>query len=109
MKNKRYSIFKYIFLSLFAIFLALYFSVGVGYFDYINGKKVALTEKQIQEFEKDVAAGKEVDALTYVEEKGNYQNRISKLGLSISNVSYKIINKSLKLGFKVLEKLTQTS
>ena len=109
MKNKGGAIIKYIFLSLFLIFIALYFSASAGYFEYINGKKVALTESQIKEFEKDVAAGKKVDALKYTEENGNYQNRISKLGLSISDISYKIINKGLGLSFKALEKLTETS
>lgn len=110
MKSKRVKgIVKYSFISLFVAFVALYFSVGAGYFEYTNGKKVALTEAQIQKFEKDVASGKSVDALKYIEEKGNYQNKISKFGLAVSNTAYKVVNKGVGYGFKLLEKLTSSS
>lgn len=107
--NKIKGIVKYIFISLFVTFVALYFSIGASYFEYTNGKKAALTEAQIQKFEKDVADGKEIDVEKYLEEKGNYQNGISKFGLAISNTAYKVVNKGVGYGFKLLEKLTSSS
>ena len=110
MENKKVKgIVKYIFISLFVTFVALYFSVGAGYFEYTNGKKSALTEAQIAKFEKDVADGKEVDVQKYLVEKGNYQNKISKFGLAVSNTAYKVVNKGVGYGFKILEKLTSSS
>lgn len=97
---------KYVFIILIVTFLALYFSFGMGYFEYANGKKAALTQEEIKKFEEDIQNGKEVDAINYIYEKGNYQNNISKIGLTISSVSYKLINKGVKVSFKVLEKLT---
>ena len=61
MKTKINKITKYLFLSLFITFLSLYLSQNTGYFEYQNQKKTALTEKQIQKFEKDVKNGKEID------------------------------------------------
>lgn len=98
--------FKYS-VSIFAfVFLILYFSFGMGYFEYANGKKARLTEKEIEKFEKDISEGKEVDALNYIYEKGNYQNNVSKIGLTISNACYKVVNRSAKVCFKFLEKIT---
>jgi len=108
-KKRLKSIVKYIFISLFVTFVALYFSVGAGYFEYSNGKKAALTEAQIAEFEKDIADGKEIDVKKYLEEKGNYQNNVSKFGLVISDATYKVVNKGIGIGFKALEKLTASS
>lgn len=109
MKIKLKGVVKYIFISLFVTFAVLYFSLGAGYFEYTNGKKTALTEAQIEEFEKDIADGKEVDVTKYLEEKGNYQNNVSKFGLAISNATYEIVNKGIGFGFKALEKLTASS
>lgn len=109
MKSKLKGVVKYILISLFVTFAALYFSMGAGYFEYTNGKKAALTESQIAEFEKDIADGKEIDVEKYLKEQGNYQNNVSKLGLAVSNITYKIINKGISFGFKALEKLTASS
>ena len=99
-------IFKYIILISFITFSALYISQSVGYFDYKNSKKVSLTNQQIKEFEKDVKKGKNVDIKKYIEaNSNNYQNKLSKTGLSISSTSEKIIQKVIEETFKVLSKL----
>lgn len=104
--NKANRILKIIILTNFIIFSALYISQSVGYFDYKNSKKVALTSKQIRQFEKDVSEGKDVDINNYIEaNQTNYQNKISKVGLSISQTTEKIIQKIITEIFKVLSKL----
>ena len=101
-------IFRYIVSILFAIFMALYLSQGSGYLEYQNRKQVALTQKQIKKFEKDVSEGKKVDINTYLETTNkDYQNKISKVGLNISKVSASTIQTILKRTFNVIEKLGQ--
>lgn len=107
MDNKRLNkIFKYLVFTSFIIFAALYLSQSAGYFEYKNSKKVALTNEQIKEFEKDVNSGKNVDIKKYIEinNKG-YQNKLSKTGLSISSSSEKIVQNIIYKSFKVLSKL----
>ena len=65
--DKKNKIFKYLILISFIIFLALYLSQSTGYFEYKNSKKVALTNEQIKQFEKDVNEGKNVDITKYIE------------------------------------------
>ena len=107
MKHKKETkIFKYLLLISFITFSALYISQSTGYFEYKNSKKVALTNQQIREFEKDVSKGKNVDLKKYLEiNNKDYQNKISKLGLSISSTSEKIIQKLIDESFKILSKL----
>lgn len=100
---------KYIFVTLLVSFTVLYFSMSAGYFEHTNGKKVALTNEQIEKFEKDIESGKNVDALNYVIQKENYENNVSKVGLTVSNITYKVVNKGISYGFKALEKLTESS
>ena len=99
-------IFKYIFLISFVAFLALYFSLNAGYFEYKNKTKTVLTEKQIKQFEQDVKEGKNVDIKKYIDTNTkDYQNTISKAGLSLSNTTEKYVNKFIDGSFKVLAKL----
>lgn len=107
MKHKRLNkLFKYILFTSFITFLGLYLSQSTGYFEYRNSKKVALTNKQIEQFEKDVKAGKNVDLEKYLDVNNkSYQNNISKTGLSISNVTQKAVRKVIGGSFKFLSKL----
>lgn len=107
MKHKKENkIFKYILLTFFITFLALYLSQSTGYFEYKNRQKVALTNEQIKEFEKDVNAGKNVNIAKYIEiNNKSYQNKLSKTGLSISNTLEKAVQKFIGESFKVLSKL----
>lgn len=104
MKHKRLNkIFRYSLLVSFVTFFALYLSQSTGYFEYRNSKKVALTNEQIEKFEKDVKEGKNVDIENYIDSNNkSYQNSLSKAGLSISNVTEKAIQKIIGGSFKVL-------
>ena len=53
-------VFRFLLLTLFVTFMAIYVSKSAGYIEYENRKQVALTEKQIEKFEADVKAGKNV-------------------------------------------------
>ncbi len=101
--KKLNKLFRYAILVSFVTFFALYLSQSTGYFEYRNSKKVALTNKQIEKFEQDIKEGKTVDIENYIETNNqNYQNTISKTGLTISNLTEKAIRKLIDGSFKVL-------
>lgn len=101
-------IFRYTFLTLFVTFMALYISQSTGYVEYENRKQVALTENQIEKFEKDVAAGKKIDMEKYLKtNEKNYQNNISRLGLKISKITKSGVEKAVDTSFKFLAKLAE--
>ena len=104
--KKENKIFKYIVLISFITFLSLYISQSTGYFEYKNSKKVALTNEQIKQFEKDVNEGKNIDITKYIEiNNKDYQNKLSKTGLQVSNILEKSVQKFISESFKVLAKL----
>ncbi len=104
MKHKKLNkVFRYAILISFVTFFALYLSQSTGYFEYRNSKKVALTNEQIEKFEKDVKEGKNIDLEDYIDVNNkSYQNKVSKTGLSISNATEKVIQKIIGGSFKVL-------
>lgn len=104
-KSKLNKAFKSLVYISFIIFTVLYISQSSGYFDYKNRRKVAMTNSQIKQFENDIKEGKKVDLKKYIDANNkNYQNKISKVGLSISVTSEKAIQKIIEETFKVLSK-----
>ncbi len=104
----KYKFFKGLFIILFVIFIALYFSEESGYYEFKNHKTKELTEKQIKKFEADVALGKQVDINDYMIIKNiNYQNHISRAGLSISNTISYVVKKGLDGTFSFIIKLVE--
>lgn len=94
MKIQANKLFKNILIFLFVIFIALYISQSTGYYEYEQYKKVALTNEQIKQFEKDVKDGKSVDVKDYISEtKKDYGNKISNAGLTISKKIEKYVTK----------------
>ncbi len=99
-------VFRFAFTIFLITFLVLYFSRGMGYFEYKNHQKAVLTEEKIKEFEEDVASGKEVDIKDYLpEETSNYQNTVSSAGLKVSTLAEDCIKTAVEKGFKALAKL----
>lgn len=92
----------------FVTFMALFLSQNTGYVEYQNRKQVELTEKQIKKFERDVAAGKNIDMKDYLETNNyNYQNKLSRLGLKISNITGSGVKTVVEKSFKVISKLAE--
>ena len=105
-RKKINKLFKYTLLTSFITFFALYISVSAGYFDYKNSKKVALTNSQIRQCEKDINEGKNIDIKKYIEKNNsNYQNKISETGLSLSKQTQKCVQIIIGKSFKILSKL----
>lgn len=101
-------IFKSILIFLFIIFISLYISQSSGYYEYEQYKKVALTKEQIKEFERDIKEGKKVDVKDYVgETKKEYGNKVSNVGLKISETIEGYVQKIINNSFEAISKVVK--
>lgn len=66
MKSKK--IIKFLGVSIILIFLCSYFIETSGYYEYNLQYKKNLTQAQMEQFEADVKAGKDIDLNTYLKE-----------------------------------------
>lgn len=97
-----------IFMALFIAFFALYLSEKSGYYEYEQHKQTTLTEENIKKFEKDVAAGKNIDIKDYTtKENINYETNVSKAGLNISKNLGKVVKTGLEGTFSFLNDLIE--
>ncbi len=93
-------------LTVFLIFLALYYSSNAGLIDYQAKNKMQLTEEQIQMFEEDVKNNVEIDLKKYMDNKEEkYDNSISKTTLKVSNSIGKTVKNILDYFFEKVEKI----
>lgn len=101
-------IFWKLFLALFIAFFALYVSEATGYYEFEQHKRVTLTQEKIKEFEKDIADGKNVDIKDYMGEREiNYQTKISKAGLKISEGIGKYVQDGIEATFNFLNQIME--
>jgi ABC-type dipeptide/oligopeptide/nickel transport system permease component len=101
-------IFRFTLTSLLFAFLAIYFSQKTGYVEYASRKQSQLTEKQIKQFEKDVAEGKEIDLKQYINQNyDNYQNKLSNINLKVSEITEKSISTIIQKSFKIIGKMAE--
>lgn len=99
-------IFARVFIAILIAFTAIYISQATGYYEYEQHKNVVLTNEQIKKFEQDVKNGKDVDALSYLEEEEkDYSSNISNFGLKLSNNLSKMVKNFMDKTFKVLNDL----
>ncbi len=95
--------FNICFIFLLLTFLGLYISQSTGYYDYEQYKKKVLTEEKIKQFEKDVKEGKNLSLENYLENhQVNYQNKISRLGQTLSYNIGKYVKYGINKTFKLL-------
>lgn len=96
-KKKNNWFFK-ILLVLFIMFLCLYSMSINGYVDSINKKRTLYTEEQIKKFESDVDKGEYLDLKDYtLVDEIDYSNRMSDLGVSVSELISYTADKSIEL------------
>jgi hypothetical protein len=78
------------------LFLTLYISQAIGYYDYEQYKKVQLTEDKIAQFEQDVKDGKKIEINNYLENVDtDYNNKVSSAGLKLSRTINKYVKSSV--------------
>lgn len=91
-------------LTIFLLFLALYYSSNSGLIDYQAKNKNLLTEEQIKQFEEDVKNNVQIDLKKYVDDnEEKYNNNISKATLKLSNMIGETIQGGLNFLFGRLE------
>jgi len=85
----------------FLAFLIVYLGGLGGFYEYEQYKKRILTEQQIELFERDIRAGKEIDVTDYISPVNrDYNNRVSSLGLSISNRLEETVKTGINITFR---------
>ena len=90
--KKKNNFFKRLLFISFIIFMGLYISNISGFYENKLSNKVALTDKAIIKFEKDVLDGKVVDINTYIEDDYiDYSNKFTKAGDDLSKAITKLI------------------
>lgn len=96
-------------LTVFLLFLALYYSSNAGLIDYQSKNKTALTEEQIKMFEEDVKNNVEIDLKKYIEDtEEKYDNKISKTTLKLSNKIGETVQNTLNFLFGKLESVMRS-
>lgn len=106
MKIKPAKIFNYILTILLISFIAIFISNKYGYYEYKKHKQVMLTQEQITRFENDIKSGKDISLEDYAGTvKKNYQTKLSKAGLSISNKLSSLVKTGVNNIFKSIDKL----
>jgi len=101
---KKEKILKYAFLTLFVLFLALYFTQTTGYYEYSNKKRTTFTEEEIKRFEQDIKEGKNLDLEEYLtNQEHDYDNKLSSFGLNLSRKIENAMNKGIEYLFKSIE------
>ena len=99
---------KFSFNLLLFIFLCSYFTNTGGYYEYHLARKRNLTKEQMEQFEKDIEEGKDIDLNSYLENSvvdysNNLTRKTSEANLKLNDYLKKIIGGA----FKVLEKLVR--
>ena len=90
-------------LILVFLFFVLYFMQASGYNEYTRNRENMLTEEQIKEYEEDIETGKDVTIKDYLnKDKVNYDNKVSDLGLNLSELIGDVFNKGMNVFFEML-------
>ena len=85
------------------LFFVLYFMQDSGYNEYTRNRENMLTEEEIKEYEEDIEAGKDVTIKDYLNKDNvNYDNKVSDLGLDLSELIGDVFNKGMNAFFEML-------
>lgn len=98
MKSKK--IMKFLGMLIVLLFLFSYFLETTGYYEYNLQNKKNLTEAQIEQFESDVKAGKDIDLNTYLKEvttdySSSLTRTTSEASLKLNNYLKNILTNTL--------------
>ena len=102
MKGK--NVFRIFSLTIFILFTTLYIIQALGYYEYSNRKTNQLTEEAVKKFDADIKAGKNVKASDYIKKENDYNNNISRMGLSLSNAVGDIFDVIMSFIFSGIDK-----
>ena len=98
-------IFKLVVIVIFLSFFCTVILSLSGYYQTELQKKMVLTNEAIQNFEQDIAAGKEVDINDYLEmNQKDYDNNFTKSGRYISEKLNGLVSNGIKKTIKIIIK-----
>lgn len=98
------SLIRIVGIFLLVLFFSLIIMHYTGFYEYRVSKKTALTNENIEKFEKDIHEGKNVDVKDYLEEEKDNSNNISKVTFKTSKIIGNVFNKVITMLFKSIEK-----
>lgn len=99
---KGFKWFKLVFLLFFVIFITIYLSQELGFYDYQITEKKIMTEEKIKQFERDIQGNKRIDVADYLEENElEYNNEIAKMNNQISQFIRYVMKESFEIGTDV--------
>ena len=102
--SKGKNITRIVVFTLLILYSTLYIMQALGYYEYSNNKNNTLTNEAIKRFENDIKMGKNVKASDYRNKKNDYNNKISRSGLAISNLIENIFDNAMGFVFKEISK-----
>ena len=106
MKKKK--VIKVLVYSVLVLFFFSYFIEKTGYYEYNLQKKKNLTEEEIEQFEEDVKAGKDIDINSYLKSDSiDYSNRLtrttSEVSINLNRYLKRAINNTLYMFEKLIK------
>ena len=97
------NIARLIIIILIFLFFVLYFMQVSGYSEYTRNKENMLIEDRIKEYENDIEVGKDVTIKDYLnKDRVNYDNKVSNLGLNLSELIGDVFDKGMNAFFEML-------
>ncbi len=107
---KKSDILKVVVLVVIISFLGMIIASTNGYYEGELEQKTILTNEAIDQFEKDVKAGKKIDINNYLENTTrDYDNRFSNTGRYISKKIEDVITTGAKKIFSFIDRAVNTS
>lgn len=94
--EKKSNPFSKILFLLFLIYCGLFIAKETGYYDKSIREKVIFTQNKINDFEKDIAEGKEVNVISYLPKEEDYSNIYTKTANVVSNKLSTIFSSKVK-------------
>lgn len=103
---KDYNWFRFFMILFFVIFITIYISQKMGFYDYELAQKQIITQNKIKQFEVDIKQNKRIDINDYLEaDEINYKNGISKINNNISKFISTFMKESVDIGTDVFNTL----
>lgn len=103
MKGK--NVARIVIFTLLILYTTLYVTQALGYYEYSNNKTNTLTNDAIKKFESDVKSGKNIKASDYIKKENDYNNKLSKSGLLLSNFIENVFDEIMGYIFKEINKV----
>ena len=108
MDKKKVKIAKYLLVLVCFSFIVSYIIYETGYYEYKLQNRTVLTKEQMEQFELDVQAGKDVTLNDYlVETQVDYSNNLTNVTVKVSNKVSKYFKKGVELVFRQVSKMVE--